>query len=882
MRLSRGYGAGADGELRGTADRVERSGRRRLVSHQLAIAFLLLTPCAAFAICDSAVFHDGFESGDTQRWSNSPDPPRADGTWTFTLNFAGSERRFALELVQRDGGDLVGYLLGGTRFRTLVRGALAGSTLELELELANPAATRTILFTGTLGRETVSGAVSGDIAPQPVALVRAACELVEQQLVAAEFTGDPEPQHLRWLAVVRDAGGAFVSGSFVGETDCALWACDGGLTSFTEAGDALLVGLEPDGGCSAGSSFSATWDAGSGLYVGSYSFHDCLGTTSGSLGAAFGMGTSGTAVRELLAGRAAIADGLESGVPFAVPLPGVSPAFLNFGRDEPGLRAELNDEVLRYTAIEVELGRCRELATTVHPRALPDLVRPFGLKVDEHRSGLPAGDDPPRVVYLDSATRPLLDDLKRVGFESGRWKFTGNQIPGIDLPWSYSVPPGGSRLLAPTADGNPVYVALGPFGAHFQPVTGHPYGAARTNSVGFLVAGDTDMEELEGDGDGIREPGEVWGYPIGVDPTGERVRRRRPVYVAPLAGEIHAVVYRAGPTGVYFDDEPHWTVDLVMGGELQFSLGHVGRIAPELRALVLAATGIDTDSFAGPPGTDLLAGHLPLPIGAGVGLALPQIFADPVPGHPGYFVGGGSFSEYPWAQMEFDVPLTLGEGGALSGQFCVYRFMPRSRRLELRAVMEADMLDPDSLRYRDRFFTRRWQWTAEGALCLAESDLPRDFSSLYTLIGGWFERPEPGTLADEIFAFVPIDRSATAYDPANYDSPAVTHLVTRGAGGLSFWWPMPDGTTATPYLPSGELLEQTDSAMLVKWRELNLTNPIAYQRAVYLLDPAGLKIEWGNFAASPAGAIPPTLLPGDPCDNATVLCYAHEGTWPLP
>ena len=79
---------------------------------------------------------------------------------------------------------------------------------------------------------------------------------------------------------------------------------------------------------------------------------------------------------------------------------------------------------------------------------------------------------------------------------------------------------------------------------------------------------------------------------------------------------------------------------------------------------------------------------------------------------------------------------------------------------------------------------------------------------------------------------------------------------------------------------SSDVLFDTDSAMLVKWRELNPTNPFAYQRAAYLLDSTGLKIKWGNFAASPAGAILPTLLPGDPCNNTTVLCYDHAGTWP--
>jgi len=848
----------------------------------LAAAFIALVLPAGHAVasCSDLIFLDTFESGGTSRWINSPDPALATGTWTFNLDFTGSSRAFALELIQRPNGSVTGYLLGGTHQRVLVRGSVSGSNVTLELELANPAATRTITISGTLGREAIAATASGDITTQAVTLERTGCELFEQQLAAAVDAGGPEPEHVRLLSVVLDDDGNFVAGGFVGQDDCDLWACDGGVTSFSEVSDVLTVGLETDGGCSAGSSFTVTWDPG-GLYTGTYSFTDCGGTTSGDLLAATTMGTTSSEVREVLATRFAIADVLERGVSLTTPLDSLSPTYLNFGKDEPALRAELNAEMTRYTAIEVDLERVRELFTRSHPRALPDLIEPFGVKVDERRTGVsfPGGGDP--VTYLDTGARPIIDDFALLALETGGWKIAGNQAAALDLPFASIVSPGGTRLEAPTAAGQPVYVSIGPYGGHFMPLTGDPSGEAKANFAGFLAEDDGDMEELEGDGDGIREPGEIWGFPIGGDPTGDAVRLRRPAFIAPAAGSVRAVTYEEGPSSIHFENEPQWKIELALPGQVRYAIGHIGRIAPALRALVLAATGTDTDTFTGPTGTDLLAGHDPIPVTTGTELALPQILASPVPGHPGYWVGEGSFLEWPWAQIEFQVPFSLGEGGNLGSDYCVYRFFSAGRRGELQAVMDADMLDPDSQRYRDRLFYDRWQWTAQGGLCQAENLLPRDFSDLYTNFGGWFERSEPGTTVDELFSFVPIDTSATVYDPANYDSAAVSHLVIRNLQPGPYSWMMPDATTAEVFLAAGEVLERTADTMLIKWRDFNATNPVVYQRLAHRLDTDGLTIEWGNFASTPGAALQPTLLPGDLCNDTTVLCYDHsQGAWP--
>ena len=842
-----------------------------------SLVALLLAAHQAGADCTDTSFRDGFESGDTSRWANSPDEALATGTWLFSLDFTGSTRRFALELVERPGGQLVGYLLGGTRYRTLVTGSISGSSVSLELELLHPNDTRTITFDGSLAGNTVSGTAAGGIANQPVTLERTFCELREQEFAAAQDTGGPEPEHLTFLAVVFDEEDTLVAGGFVGEDDCDLWACDGGVTSFSEVGDTLTFGLETDGGCSAGSAFTATWDS-SGFYLGTFSFTDCSGTNNGELLAAFGMGTTSRAAREALAGRIEIADALEDDVPLTAPLDGVSPTFLNFGKDESALRAELNTEMSLYNGIVVVLRRARELGTSTHPRTFDGLLRPIGMTIDDIRIGVPTGGGPP-MRYRDTVARPIIDDFALLGLEADVWKIIGNQTPALDLPFAYTIPPGGSRLEAPTADGHPSYVSLGPYGGHFFPLTGDPSGEAKANFVGYLVEDDSEMEELVGNGNGIREPGETWGYPVGGDLTGARVRMRRPVYIAPLEGTVRTVIYAEDPTGVYFDDEPHWHVLMGFAGGMRLALGHLGKIASELRDLVLAETGIDTNTFAGPPGTDLLAGHDPISVTPGTEIALPQILAAPVPGFPGYYAGGGSFLEYPWAQIEFQAPFSLGGGSELSADFCIYRFLDGSRRADLQTVMDADMLDPDSLRYRN--FIDRWHWGAQGSLCQAESLLPRDFSDLYTNLGGWFERSESATTADELFSFVPIDKKAAAYDPSNYDSATVAALVIRNLWPGPYSWLMPDASTAEVFLAVGEVLERSSDEMLIKWRDFNATNPAVYQRVAYRLDGNGLTLKWGNFAASSGAAVSPILLVTEPCDDGTVLCYDHSGgAWP--
>ena len=130
---------------------------------------------------------------------------------------------------------------------------------------------------------------------------------------------------------------------------------------------------------------------------------------------------------------------------------------------------------------------------------------------------------------------------------------------------------------------------------------------------------------------------------------------------------------------------------------------------------------------------------------------------------------------------------------------------------------------------------------------------------------------------DELFAIVPIAKDVAAYDSTLYTAD-VDYLITRARayGSVPFQWDMPDGNVIGTFYPAGEVLELTPDSMLIKWRDLPWGSGEVFQCAAFLLDDLGLKIKWGNFAESVAGAILPYLDPGEPCNDTNVICYDHE------
>ena len=195
-----------------------------------------------------------------------------------------------------------------------------------------------------------------------------------------------------------------------------------------------------------------------------------------------------------------------------------------------------------------------------------------------------------------------------------------------------------------------------------------------------------------------------------------------------------------------------------------------------------------------------------------------------------------------------------------------------------RVVMEADMADSDSQRYRLRFEQRQWAWQAEAALCNAQWQGDTDFSSLFTNLGGWYERTDGGTVSDEIVAFAPIATDSGPYDPLSYQPGTDTLLLRQRADYQPFSWTMPDSSVIETREPAGELLQRTASILLVLWRDIGWAGGDVYQAAAYRLDEDGLTIKWGPFAETSARPWQPYPLSFRPSPAPKPQCSATTTT----
>jgi hypothetical protein len=163
----------------------------------------------------------------------------------------------------------------------------------------------------------------------------------------------------------------------------------------------------------------------------------------------------------------------------------------------------------------------------------------------------------------------------------------------MELPFAYTATDSALEVATP---GGSVWVSPGAFGAHNGPHTGHVFGDGKANFIGYISDGDSEMVDL-GNGNGIRKPGERWGYFGGV--AGERIRNRNPTYVAPADGTLHEIVFRSPPTGVYFDNVPQWAVTMEFANGTRLYLDHLGAVVPTLRNRVLSELGIDLATYTG-------------------------------------------------------------------------------------------------------------------------------------------------------------------------------------------------------------------------------------------------------------------------------------------
>jgi hypothetical protein len=816
---------------------------------------------------------------------------------------ATEQRNFAVVLHERADLKLMGYQLGGTSER-LLQGALRSSDRVLMAFRTGDGEDGQILLSGAVTGDTLTGTAFLGDAEFPVTWTRRTDALdVRTFVFASSVEGGGAPSE---LSIVQDSAGALIAGSF-SSGSCAFITCAASVTSFAEtaAGD-VAIGLAADGACPGAAAITASFNDNASLYNGDWTHTDagaCGGaTTTGALVGGRDLGTRSVHVANILANLGQLADDIEDGAAFGATHAALAPGYLHFGETAADFLAARNGEIAAHPAARVELHSFTSIRTVTPASHHPMLSSTLGVMFADERSN---GAGAYRSV---AAGAPAQSGYYYLVEDAGAWRLNGNQVGPFELPFAYTI--GAERLIVPTSIADaPLHLSLGGWGAHFGPQTGHLEGNAKIDMMAQFVGSVGDLTELVNAPGGTPEVCDqtlvwagteicgVWG---GL--SGELIRARMFTYRAPYNGTVTEVAYEERPRPVsapathYFDNVPHWSVTVEFSGGMTIRFGHLGQIVGSARA-GLIANGINPDTYAPsstvgawdycPPSpgrcrVNVLNGAT-FTIAAGDEIAKAQTDAAPVAGHAGYYRGQLGPSIPPWSQVEFFMSEALGLRGA---DVCAYQYLPAARRAELAALMAADMLNSNSLRYAENDFVRPWKFRAEAELCNNDGYLLRDendFSSIHAQLGGWFERPAPGVTPNEQFSIARIHQSAAAYNASLYDvmlgtdqpSEYLIGRVRTDRAALSWTVPGIAAPIAVHY-PTGEVLELTDASFVVKWREIGPASLTLYQRAAYELDGDGLRIQWGNHATTLAGAVAPVLTPGAACNDTTTLCYDHS------
>jgi hypothetical protein len=822
--------------------------------------------------------------------------PPFTGLWVGSLPAGpAGARDVAVALHERAGLKLIGHWLGGTSQRTLLGGFRHGDGILLVFDMKDAGIGGPVTLSGAVSGDTLTGTatVGGD--SFPVTWTRSATPLTVRNFV---FVDPSVGDQLAEVSIVQDGAGALVSGQFT-SANCGFIACGGGVTAFAEAPDgALTISLLSDGACSGAGAITATFNASESQYAGTWTHTaaaSCGGAaTAGSLVGGRDMGTTSPHAASVLANLGQLAEDLEAGATFAAPYAPLSPSYLHFGEDNAGFIAAHNAEVAAHPDIVVEFSNVAALRTVVPTGQHPLLLRNQMVTFADHRR-----DASGSYLAVEAGT-PGQTGLYHIAEEAGAWRFIGNQVGEFDLPFAYTI--GAERLLVPTGGGSEVlHLSLGSWGAHFGPLTGHLEGNAKADMMAQYVGAASALTELTNGPGGtagvcdvplVWSGSEVCGVWGGLG--GELIRSRLFAYRAPYAGTVRDIIYQERPRPVsapethYFDNAPHWSVHVDFPGGLTIRFVHVGRLTGAVAAGFASIVGQSPDTYAPPAAACppsparcevevLGSGTFDIPAHAEIGLA--QTDAAAIPGHPGYFRGQIGPSIAPWSQVEFFMSETVGNRG---GDVCPYQYLPAAKQTMLAGVMTADMLNPSSLRYAANDFVRPWRYRAEAELCNNGGYLirhERDFSAIHAQLGGWYERAALGTTPNEQFTIARIHQGAAAYSAALYDvligttNPTEYLVARRRTDSAPYAWSAPGTGALSVWYPAGEVLELTDAGFVVKWREIS--GATLYQRAAYALGAEGLKIKWGPFSTTLAGATVPTLSPGEACNDTTTLCYNH-------
>jgi hypothetical protein len=790
--------------------------------------------------------------------------PEATGVWYGEIDIAGIAQPFAIAMHERSEGRLIGYVLGGNTSLTMAAGQRSRNRIMLELEFVDATDVETVRIVGQLRDDEVSGTARLDRRVSPLRLLRLSAEdIAERRFIMATVDADGEPVSLTNAGLLLSDGGS--PGGFYSTPDeCGPFGCAGRVSRYEESVDSSgnpVVDLDLESGdpCPGSGSVHLVFDPSLRLYTGAYAFNDCGGSRAGPLLGSGLSRTQGDHVLAVLATYAGLADDLEQGVTFTSAYPRFATDYLHTSQLLTQRLDELNAQVAMYNTIEVRLSHFRDLSSIFDPFVFPDVDYGFDIDFRDWRQGQ-SGDEV--TIYRDTTTRVGDDELAFLRQQGTDWVIAGNQIRH-DLPLA-AYTPGVDKVIVPTAGGD-VFISIGPWGAHGPPHTGHIEGNSKADWFAEYADRWELMTELEGDGNGLCTSGEVCGIPE------SDLLDRAASYAAPadVFKIIDVRLRRLDAPGVYYGGDEHWTVRALLG-YTTYDFVHVREVAPDLRDAMVLAGYADPWSVHDP--SDNLITGAPIVLNRGQTVAWPQIVASPVPGHPGYYSGGGGLGQTPVQQMEW-----FNHNDRASREESFYELLPADLRAQLERILVFEGINPSSFRYNSPFLAGLEFLTyAEMALSNQPFADRSDYSNMFAGLGGWWEDDGGCSSAaecDELFSIFPISRDTVFYDPSLYDSADVRYLVIHAFLGDPA--PVLMGEVVQPFEP-----DPVSGNMVFRWRNSSGTF-LGYQGVGYRLDPVGemFRIRWGAEVATidlALSVLPPVPTDTDPCNGETLTCHVHR------
>lgn len=439
---------------------------------------------------------------------------------------------------------------------------------------------------------------------------------------------------------------------------------------------------------------------------------------------------------------------------------------------------------------------------------------------------------------------------------------------------SYTINPDKGTITISNDNGTIAYAVAFPYGPHAYPYTGHAFGKASADWVGYVALSKDELTYLDNDYYGMHK---------------DEVEARIPYYCSPV-DNLEIVSVRKQDLGsghIYYGDEMYVIDARIYDGVVQF--GHLRKLHEEFIQKIIQSGNSDPRTWPGDGQQNMIAHRFTL--AKRDLMAQPQIQGKEVPDNPDYITINID-RPLPWMQIEY----TWFEQKNTTYGLSQYYLAPASQLDQFRQAVingadNRNINGSDTNYIYDDIRSIEWYWRAELGLGKAEVNFD-DHSGIISRLGDWWEckdncpqrldvNPDytPGDpLTDDIFVVFPINKDADIYKPHLYSSDSVTYIAQKHKyrDGVWNWY-------------YGEVLEPAEldpiqGQMKIKWRLLDIWNSIEeYQGMSYFLDPQAkkLKIHWqaSHVTSESEIILPPIPQPSDPADGEVIIQYNGFGRW---